>query len=237
MKLQHPPKITRTHKSVDRVHRFGSREEAGRKLAERLAGVAAHGDAIVLALPNGGVSVGAEVARTLRVPFDILLVAKITAHGCRDVELGAITSGGVRMLDCAMIDRLQLSDTEINAAVLKKSLKLARREKLFRGHQHSLVVADHTVILVDDGSTPCATIRSAIRLLRRQHAERIVVALPAACRHVVCDLRMEADKVVTLAEPQAPIQTGKLFKHFPRTTVAEVRRLLSEGVTNVGRNS
>jgi predicted phosphoribosyltransferase len=237
VKLQNISKPVRSHENLNKMQRFCCREEAGRKLAERLAGFTDSRDAIVLAMPNGGVPVAAEVARLLKVPFDILLVAKITADGCRDAELGTITGGGVRMLDCALIDRLHLSDSEINSAILKKSLELAKREKRYRGNQQSLEVADHAVILVDDGSTPCATIRNAIRLLRRQHAERIVVALPAACHHAACDLRMEADEVVTLAEPQTLIRPGKWFKRFPRTTVSEVRRLLSGGAANIGTNN
>ncbi len=206
---------------------FGSRQEAGRILAKRLARFSGTPDAVVLALPKGGVAVGAEIARILSLPFDVMLIGRITAPGCGDTTLGAITSDGVRMLNSAMIDRLHLDDADIRRAVLRKSLQIARRERLYRNHLPSLEVADRTVILVDDGCSKCATVRHAIRLLRRQHAEHVIVAIPAACHHAACDLRLEADEVVTLMEPSSPLSPGKCFDHFPPITVAEVQRLLS----------
>jgi putative phosphoribosyl transferase len=204
----------------------GSREEAGRDLAGRLFKFVGLKDVIVLALPNGGVPVGAKVAGILNLPFDILLVGDITVPGAGGPKLGAITCGGVRMLDCSMIDRLHLSDAEVKSAVLQASIELAKKERFFRSHKPSLDVADHTVILVDDGTTACATVRNAVRLLRRQHAERIIVALPVACRHVTCDLRHEACEVVTLSEPVSPATVGKWCKHLPATPDSEVRELL-----------
>lgn len=209
------------------IHRFASREEAGRELAKRLSRFSNAANVIVLALPNGGARVGAEVAALLRKPFDVLFVEKITAPGCGGMRLGAITCGGVRTLNDAMIDSLHLSSSEVSTAVLQGSLKLARREKLCRGQHPSVDVADHTVILVDDGTTSRSIIQDAIRLLRRQHAEHIVVALPAASPNTVRDLRMEADEIMTLTEPTAVRTTGKWFKQFPRTTPADVRRLLA----------
>lgn len=221
---------------MNKLRRFASREEAGRALASRLMAMALAdlGDTVVLALPNGGVPVGAEVARVLKIPFDVLLVGRITTAKCGNAALGAITGGGVRMLNCEMIDRLHLSDAEINAAILRESLELARRERLYRGHHPSLMVADHTVILVDDGTTQCETIRNAIRLLRRQHVVRIIVALPTACRHAACDLRLEADEVATLTEASSPVHAERYFKHFPPPTDSEVRRLLSAKHTEFG---
>lgn len=210
------------------IQRFESREEAGRKLAERLPQYSKTRSVIVLALPKGGVPVGAEIARLLNKPFDVLFVGKITAPGCGGMPLGAITTGGVRMLNNAMIDRLHLSKDEVRNAVLQGALRLTRREKLCRGPYPPLAtIADHTVILVDDGSTPCAVVRDAIRLLRRQHAERVIMALPSTCHHDACDLRLEADEVITLVEPPNPRDTGKSFKSFPLTTTADVRRILA----------
>lgn len=217
---------TDPHLIEDRIQPFENREEAGRELAKRLTKFTGSRDTVVLAFPSGGVAVGAEITRILRIPFDIFLVGKITTPGCRDSSLGAITSNGVRTLNNAMIDRLHLSDAEIRSAVLRKSLQLARREKFYRGHHPSLMVADHTVILVDDGSTPYTALQNAIRLLRRQHAERIIVTLPSACRLAACDLRMETDDVVTLMEPKSTITAAKCYRHFPRTSAKDVRRLL-----------
>lgn len=207
--------------------RFSCREAAGRALAKRLVSYTTT-DAVVLALPKGGVTVGAEIARLLQLPFDVLLLDRITAPGCGETPLGAITSGGVRMLNSALIDRLHLSEEVVRGAVLRKALRLARREKLYRNHRASVDVADRTVILVDDGTASCATLRNAIRLLHRQHADHVVVAVPVTCHHAACDLRMEADEVVALEEPAADVPPRKWFESFPPTTAAEVRRILSE---------
>ena len=206
---------------------FENREEAGSKLAKRLSKFAQTPNVIVLALPNGGVPVGAKIASLLNLPFDILLLENITAPGYDDEPLGAVTAGGVRVLNSAMIDRLDLSQSEINAAILRGCQKLARREKTCRGHAHPLEIADNTVFLVDDGTTPCAVIRDAIHLLRRQHADRIIVALPVACRHNACDLRFEADEVVTLVEPPTPRPVDHWFKKQHQTTDAEVRHIVA----------
>lgn len=210
-----------------RTQHFPSREEASRKLAERLARFSTTGDTIVLALPNGGVPVGAEIAELLHKPFDVLLVERILSPSCGETPLGAVTRGGVRMLNSAMIDRLNLSQSEIDSAVLQGSRKLARREQSFHRDQAPLEIADRTVILIDDGTAPCEVIRDAIRLLRRQHAERVIVALPATCHEVANDLRMEADQVVTLAEPASPGSAGKWIEEFPNTSDEDVRRLLA----------
>jgi putative phosphoribosyl transferase len=208
------------------LKRFPTRQDAGRALARRLTHFMAASDTVVLALPKGGVAVGIEIARILGLPFDVLLVGRITVPGCGDTPLGAITSGGVRMLNCAMIDNLHLTERDIHDAVLRKSLELAEREHIYRGQRPSLEVADRNVILTDDGSSACAILRSAIRLLRRQHAEKVIVAIPATCHNAACDLRMEADELIVLAEPSSSVPAGKWFEHFESPTNDEVRRML-----------
>lgn len=203
------------------------------KLAKRLAQYSGNDTVAVLTLPNGGVPLGADVAALLNKPFDVLFVGKITAPGCGGMALGSITGGGVRVLNAALADRLQLGQEEINAAVLQGALKLARREKSCRGHHAPLHIAEHTVILIDDGSTSCEVLRDAIRLLRRQHAERVVVAFTTACRHTICDLGMEADEVVSLEESSSE-NTGIRIEKHPRLTDAEIRQFLSEKVSSAG---
>jgi len=211
-----------------KLRKLPSRRMAGRNLAQRLTKFSEQRDVVVLALPRGGVEVGAEIAVFLKAPFDILLVSKIITTGPEHAVLGAITSGGVRILNCALIDYLHLSDSAVRSAVLEESMELCRRERLYRGDAPSIDVADQTVILVDDGGTPCNIIRDAIRLLRRQHAERIVFVTPATCHHAACNLRHEADEVVTLSEPSKPVSVGKWLKHVHRTTDDEVCRLMLE---------
>lgn len=222
----------------DSLHkRFGSRFDAGSELAKRLERFAENRSTVVIAIPKGGVEVGAAIARELALPFDVLILGSITTPGCGETALGAITSDGVRMLNSAMIDRLHVDRDDIRRAVLKQSLHLARCQKVYRGDRPSVDVADRTVILVDDGSTACSTMRDAIRLLRRQHAEHVVVALPATCHHAACDMRLEADELVTLAEPAAKVRQHDWFEHAPPTRAAEVRRLLHEAFTEQAAES
>ncbi len=217
--------------------RFSCRREAGRALAKLLEKYVGDPETVVLALPKGGMEVGAEIAHLLGLPFDVLLVDRITAPGRGDTTLGAITSGGVRMLNCAMIDRLHLSDEDVCRAVLKKSVRLARRERLYRSQRPSIDVADRTVILVDDGSSSCATLRNSIRLLHRQHVDHVIVAVPVTCHHAACDLRMEADEVVSLMEPSAQAPPAKWFESFPPTSSAEVRDILREEFVEAGSHN
>lgn len=229
-----PPCPNNTTMQLEPIQSFASREEAGRKLAQRLAKHASAANTIVLALPNGGVPVGAEIAEFLDKPFDVLLVEKIIAPGNSGAHLGAVTGGGVRMLNSAMIDHLCLSAPEINSAVLDGSMRLAHREKRCRGQKAAIEIADRTVILIDDGTAPCEVIRAAVRLLRRQHAERVIVALPVACQDTASDLRMEADHVITLAEPKHSESAGNWYDLFPVTTDAEVCRLLAGKSSSLG---
>jgi putative phosphoribosyl transferase len=207
---------------------FKCREEAGRQLANQLAAHAGRRDVVILALPSGGVPIAAEISNALNVPYDILLVRKIRVPGGGDHALGAVTGGGVRMLNWEMIDRLNLSRADVNTAILAESMELARREQLFRGTRPSYSVADCTAILVDDGTTPCSLIRDAIRLIRRQHADHVIVALPVACSHTACDLRMEADELVTLVEDDETPSLRRRFKNFPEISDDDVCRLMAE---------
>ena len=212
--------------SVSSIKKFNTREEAGHALAKRLGTRLIRPDSVVLALPKGGVAVGAEIARCLKLPFDVLLVSRITVPGCGRTSLGALTSGGVRVLNCAMIDSLRLTEEEVRGAILSKSIRLAQRERNYRPQRPSLEVADRPVILVDDGGTECAVIRDAIRLLRRQHVDHVVLALPAACHHAACDMRMEADEVITLTEPSREFRVSRWFEHHSPPSADEIRRIL-----------
>lgn len=202
-------------------------KSAGSKLAKRLAKYSGDETALVLTMPNGGVPLAAHVAALLNKPFDVLFVEKITAPGCGGIALGSITGGGVRVINAALADRLRLGKEEINAAVLHGALKLARRERSCRGHHLPLQIAEHTIILIDDGCTPNSVLRDAIHLLRRQHAERIVVAFPTASRHTISDLSMEADEVVSLEE-SPPGTSGTWFEKFPRISDTEIHQFLSK---------
>jgi putative phosphoribosyl transferase len=217
-----------------KLHRFSNRTDAGRQLAQRLAPFAGIRNVIILAMPRGGVSVAAIVAKALKKPLDVFLMRRLILPNSDDVSFGAITSGGVRMLNHAMLDRMHLSDEVIRAVIFKESIELARREELYRGDHPSLEIADHQVILVDDGFTPSSLLRDAIRLIRRQHPDKVVLALPAAPPNVLRDLGMEVDEVVTVSETDPSIATlGDCFKHLAPATDAEVLGLLGRATAPV----
>lgn len=205
---------------------FTNREEAGRTLAARLSRFANCPDAVVLAIPGGAVEVGRTLATALRLPFDILIVSVITAPAGGREPIGAMTSGGVRMLNFELIDRLHLSDAELRKAILRKAVCVSRREQHYRDGRPSIDLADRTVILADDGASRCETIRNAIRLLHRRHAERIIIATPAACQHAASDLGMEADEFVSLTQAEEPQPPAAWFMQCPRTTSRRVKCLL-----------
>jgi predicted phosphoribosyltransferase len=160
--------------------RFRNRTDAGRQLAEKLAAYANRPDVQVLALPRGGVPVGCEVARALGAPLDVFLVRKLGVPGYEELAMGAVATGGVRVLNDEIVRGLGISDHEIDAVVARELQELARRERLYRGDRTPPDVAGRTVILVDDGLATGATMRAAVAALRQQKPARIVIAVPTA---------------------------------------------------------
>lgn len=235
--LLHPQNPTQKNMKTASFIPFASRCEAGRSLAKILARYTGDPETVVLALPKGGVSVGVEIAHCLGLPFSPLLLERITAPGCGNTRIGAITSGGVRVLDSALIDRLRISDEDIHLAVLKKAVRLARREHYYRSQRPSIRVADRTVILADDGSSSCVTLRDAIHLLRRQHVDHVIVALPVACNHAACDLRMEADEVLSLLETTTQVPATACFESPAPIRSADVCELLNREFETATGNS
>jgi predicted phosphoribosyltransferase len=215
-----------TRANANFINKFRSRGDAGRQLAKRVIKFAAAGETVVLGMPRGGIPVGVEIARTLNLPFDVLLMSRITSPGCGKIPLGAITSGGVRVLNGAMIDRLHLSSREVHQAVLKEAVELAHREKKYRDIRSAIDVADRNVILTDDGSTHFSIICDAIHLLRRQHAEQVLVAVPAACHRSLCEIRLEADQVVTLAEPCDDLPASRWFENFTPPSQQDIQGIM-----------
>ena len=160
--------------------RFRNRTDAGRRLAEKLAAYANRPDVLVLALPRGGVPVGFEVARALGAPLDVFLVRKLGVPGYEELAMGAVATGGVRVLNDEIVRGLGISEHEIDAAAARELQELARRQRLYRGDRPLPDIAGRTVILVDDGLATGATMRAAIQALRHQQPARIIVAVPTA---------------------------------------------------------
>ena len=208
--------------------RFRDRYHAGQRLAEALAPYAARPNLLVLALPRGGVPVGAEVARALHAPLDVMLVRKLGVPGHEELAMGAIASGGIRVLSDDIISALSIPDRVIAAVASSEEEELRRRERAYRGDRPPPDVRGKTVILVDDGLATGSTMRAAALALRSQHPERLIIAVPVAPEETCESLRRDADDVVCAAQPEPFFAVGNWYENFAQTTDDEVRRLLAQ---------
>jgi predicted phosphoribosyltransferase len=207
--------------------RFRHRIDAAARLTEKLAAYASRPDVLVLALPRGGVPVGYEVARALGAPLDVFLVRKLGVPGYEELALGAVATGGVRVLNDEIVRGLGISEHEIDAIVTRELHELARRVRLYRGDRPPPDVGGRTVILVDDGLATGATMRAAVAALRRQQPARIVVAVPTASPDTSEALKAEADDVICAMTPEPFFAVGHWYEDFRQTTDDEVRELLA----------
>jgi putative phosphoribosyl transferase len=206
---------------------FRDRHAGGKALAELLRKYAGRDGLIVLALPRGGVPVGDEVADRLGVPLDVFIVRKLGAPGQPELALGAIASGGVRVLDRDLVRALGIPSSTIEGLAKREQEELERRERLYRGDRLPPDLTGKTVILVDDGLATGASMRSAISAVRQQGPAWIVVAVPIAARQTCEALAGVADEVVCAATPSPFYAVGQWYQIFDQTTDDEVRRLLA----------
>jgi predicted phosphoribosyltransferase len=209
--------------------RFRNRADAGRQLAEKLTAYANKPDVLVLALPRGGVPVGFEVADALGAPLDVLLVRKLGVPGYEELAMGAVATGGLRVLNEEIVRGLGIPETEIDAVVARELEELARRERLYRGGSPPPDVIGRTVILVDDGLATGATMRAAVQALKQQQPARIVVAVPTASPDTCEALRAEADDVICTMTPDPFLAVGHWYDDFTQTTDDEAHDLLARG--------
>src|SRR3984893_18503868 len=207
---------------------FRDRREAGRLLAEKLAAYANRPDVLVLALPRGGVPVGYEVARTLGAPLDVFVVRKLGVPGYEELAMGAVATGGVRVLNDQLVERLGIPEQLIDAVAARERQELARRERLYRGSRPPPDVRGRTVILVDDGLATSATMYAAIEALRKQHPGRIVVAVPTASPDTCEEMKKKADDVICAVTPEPFHAVGRWYQVFSQTTDEEVAELLAQ---------
>ena len=214
----------------DELFRFADRAEAGRLLGSKLVAYAGQEGVIVLGLPRGGVPVACEVARVLRVPLDVLVVRKLGTPGQKELAMGAIAPGGVRVLDLSTVKQLDVPNEVIEEVAAAERKELERQESEYRGKRPPLVVAGKTVILVDDGIATGSCILAAIAAVRKQGAARVVVAAPVSPANARSVIGMEADEVISLAEPQIFLAVSQWYKDFSQISDEQVCSLLERSI-------
>jgi predicted phosphoribosyltransferase len=205
---------------------YRNRSEAGKYLAAQLITYADRDDVLVLALPRGGVPVAFEVAKELRAPLDIFLVRKLGLPGHEELAMGAIATGGVRVLNDEVVDYLEISGDVIDSIAAEELTELERRERAYRGNRPEPEVRGKTVILVDDGLATGSTMRAAASALRQQGPARIVVAVPVSALETCDEYRMSVDEIICAATPKRFNGVGRWYRDFSQTSDKEVRELL-----------
>jgi len=209
---------------------FEDRRDAGRRLAATLSQYAHRPDVLVLALPRGGVPVAYEVARALDAPLDVFLVRKLGVPGHEELAMGAIATGGVRVLNEQVVEGLRISDQVIEVVAQRQQRELARRERLYRGDRSAPDVRGRTVILIDDGLATGATMRAAAAALQQQQPARLIIAVPVAASSTCDEFRDEVDEIICAVTPEPFLAVGLWYDDFSPTTDEEVCDLLTRSV-------
>lgn len=205
---------------------FQDRYEAGRLLASKLRSFANHPDAVVLALPRGGVPVGFEVAKALNLPLDVFVVRKLGVLGYEELAMGAIASGGVRVLNEDLIRSANIPDEVVDAVAAEEERELERREREYREGRPPIDVKGRAVILVDDGLATGSSMRVAVLALRNRKPRQIVIAVPVASPQTCAEFESEVDQVICAVTPEPFLAVGQWYKDFSQTSDEEVRDLL-----------
>ncbi len=213
---------------------FDDRAAAGRKLGHALSRYVHQPDTIVLALPRGGVPVGYEVARALCAPLDVFVVRKLGVPGHQELAMGAVASGGVRILNEDVIGSLCIPMATIDLVTAVEQRELARREAAYRDGRPDPQIAGKTVILVDDGLATGSTMRAAVAAVRQHQPATVVVAVPVASPDVRAEFQALVDDVVCLETPEHFYAVGLWYNNFSQTTDDEVRKLLARAAARPG---
>jgi putative phosphoribosyl transferase len=206
---------------------FQDRADGGRFLAKKLIHHANDPSAVVLALPRGGVPVAFEVVRELNAVLDVFVVRKLGVPGYEELAMGAIASGGVRVLNEELIQRLNISSAAIEAVTREEEQELARCEVAFRGDREPVQIDRRTVILVDDGLATGASMRAAVRALRQKNPAYLTVAVPIGSKETCDQFRSEVDEVICGDCPEPFFAVGTWYANFLPTTDDEVKNLLN----------
>jgi len=208
------------------MRRFRDRRQAGRALGERLVELGLGPETVVLALPRGGVPVAAEVAAAIGATFDVFVVRKLGVPHHRELAMGAIASGGIRVMNENVLASLHLRPDDIDAVVRAEEAELARREAVYRGERPAPDLTGRTVVLVDDGLATGATMRAAVAAARQRGPERLIVAVPTGAAQTCEELAGLVDDLVCLASPEPYFAVGLSYDDFSPTTDGEITDLL-----------
>ena len=210
------------------VRPFADRHQAGAELALRLQHYAGRPDVVVLALPRGGVPVAFDVAQALDVPLDVFVVRKLGLPGHRELAVGAIASGGVRVLNDDVIRRFEVPDDVVDGVTREEQTELERREREYRADRDPIGLRGNVVILVDDGLATGATMRAALQAVRQLTPSRVVVAAPVGSASACAEFDHLADEAVCARIPASFAAVGDWYRDFSQTTDVEVRALLEQ---------
>jgi putative phosphoribosyl transferase len=205
---------------------FRNRTEAGQILARRLQQYGNRSDVLVLGLPRGGVPVAFEVARELNAPLDVFVVRKLGVPGHQELAMGAIATGGIRILNSGVISELGISEQTIDMVSENEELELQRRERMYRGDRQEPSIENRTVIIVDDGLATGSTMKAAVRALRQQNPAKLIIAIPTAPPETCEQLRECADEVICVVTPDPFFAVGGSYVDFSQVTDDEVRELI-----------
>lgn len=206
---------------------FRDRHEGGKTLGNHLIAYKGKKNVLVLALPRGGVVVGYEIAKALKLPLDVLLVRKLGVPGYEELAFGAIAMGGVEVYNQEVLSSLHVTQSQRQAVIEKEKEELQRREQVYRKNKPALEVKDKTIIVVDDGLATGATMRAAINALKHMDAGKIIVAVPVSAVDTRDTIASMVDEVICLETPEPFYGIGMWYDSFPQNTDDEVLELLS----------
>jgi putative phosphoribosyl transferase len=215
---------------------FKDRTDAGQQLAKALDEFAGNDNVVVLALPRGGVPVAYEVARALQAPLDVMVVRKLGVPGQRELAMGAIASGNIRVMNEGIVNQLAIPQKAIDEVVEEERIELERRERLYRGSERRYPIEGKVIILVDDGIATGATMRAAIAAINQQQPKQLVVAVPTAALDSCQRISDEVDRMVCLSTPEPYIAVGCWYRRFSQTRDDEVTQLLQKAANYVKRS-
>lgn len=216
---------------------FENRAEAGQVMADKLRDYADRPDVLVLALPRGGVPVAYEVAKALHAPLDVFVVRKLGVPGHEEMAMGAIASGGVKMINEDVVQLLNIPDSVIDSVTAQEQRELERRDRAYRDDRPEPQIEGKTILLIDDGLATGATMHAAVRAVRQRSPARIVVAVPTASASTCDAFRAEVEDVICAITPEPFRAVGLWYKDFEQTKDAEVRHLLQRAALNAGQGT